>query len=447
MDRLVPFLYKSYAEYVNTLRMLPLDLDGLIPAQRRILAIVNQIAKTRNVKSKKVVGAAIGSWHPHGDCYSTLVQLVRQGFVFGQGNFGSEIGIEPTKAADQRYTECRSTKFLSSLMEFIDCVKWDFVETDEKEPIFIPAVFPFCLIGNKFYSGIAVGYKTLIPCYSMNDLHNRLLYLLGKKRKKTIKPYTDCEVLSSNEELDKLLTTGKATIIFRGKIEEDRDNCIVIIKSIPYGRRFESFFKFKRDKRRDLSRFFSSGDVGSIDESSNGKTRIVLDVRRTRDKYKIFDEFVSILKDNLTSPVTFDIVLVDKDKKVSRKSVDEILLTTYQIFTKINEVKLIMDKKHIQEEIDDLEALKRIRPFMGKYFIEVELKKPDYINRAIKSLSKDSKVPEDQIAKLISKYRIRKLFTLDTDTTEHASKLKKIDELLKSLEVVVLGKYEEILRL
>ena len=62
-------------------------------------------------KSATVVGAVMGSYHPHGDdpIYDTLVRLAqpfaqRYPLVDGQGNFGS---IDNDPPAAMRYTEAR----------------------------------------------------------------------------------------------------------------------------------------------------------------------------------------------------------------------------------------------------------------------------------------------------------------------------------------------------
>jgi len=447
MDRLVPRFYKGYGDYVNSLRMLPLDKDGLIPAERRVLVTTYQIARERFVKSQKVVGNTLATWHPHGDCYSTLVQMVKQGFVEGQGNWGSNVGIEPTKEAAFRYTECKSSKFLNDIMNLIKHVPWDNVETDDKEPLYIPTIFPLCLVGlsesTQYKTGIAFGYRCLCPCYSVSDLYDRLLFLLGKKEKKIIKPVTDCTILSTDSELEDLLTKGKASITFRGKVEVDKVNCKVVLKSIPYGRRFSSFFTGKADKKKDLAGFFSSGDVGYIDKSAGKETRIVLEVRRTRGKYDLFRDLVNALRENLTSRVSFDIVVVDDKGKVRTTSVDDLLLLTYNMYKQTNAIKLNYDKAKILEEIDDLIALKRIGPFLSKYISD---KSKFNLDEVTQKISNESGVPQEKVKSLFAKYRIQKLFTLNTDTSEKEKVLKEIEHNLTNLEGHVLDKYDSILK-
>ena len=442
MDNIVPALYGSYGKYVNTLRMLPLDLDGLIPAQRRVLIVINKLARNRFVKCKKIVGETTGTYHPHGDCYSTVVQMYYQGFIEKQGNFGDTVGLFPSSPAAPRYTECKSSKFLNEILEYIDCADWDFIETDEKEPIFIPTVFPMFLINKYFYSGIGFGCRCLAPCYLPKDLYNRLMYLLEKGKKVIIKPFSDCDILSPDKDLEELLTTGKATITFRGKVEKIKDECKLIVHSVPYGKKINTMIQSeKRDKTKDVSRFFTCGDVGFIDQSKNGKTMITFDIRRTRDKYKIFEEFSKLIEDFLTASVSFDTIVVDRDGNAFRKPIDNLLLDTYKLYTKITKTKFIKDKKQVQEEIDDLEALKTIRPHIKNY-LECE-----DIKSSIENISKKTKISVETISRLFSKYRIQKLFTVKTDTSDLVSEVDKIDKNIENLEKIVIDKYNSIIKL
>ena len=175
MDKNVPEFYRSYGKYVNAFRAFPLDLDGLKPVERRVLLSAYQIASERFVKSARVDGHCLGHYHPHGTSYGTIVQLVRQGFLSGQGSFGANIGVEPTPPAAMRYTGCRLSKTTKSLaFKLIKYVPWQLGELDEKEPLFLPTMFPLCLLGEEYTQGIGFGYKTFIPCFKIEDLYKRI---------------------------------------------------------------------------------------------------------------------------------------------------------------------------------------------------------------------------------------------------------------------------------
>ena len=174
MDQNLPRLYKDYGRYSNY-RNFPLDLDGLKPVERRVLLSAFKIAKNGFVKSRQIDAYTIGHYHPHGECYGTVVQLVNQGFLDGQGNFGSKAGIEPTGAAAPRYTECKvSRKTLDLAFRYIDYVPWVDTELSDTEPQFLPTMFPICLLGKEYTQGIGFGFKSLIPCYTIQDLYKRL---------------------------------------------------------------------------------------------------------------------------------------------------------------------------------------------------------------------------------------------------------------------------------
>ncbi|MFT4289463.1 MAG: DNA gyrase subunit A [Nocardioides sp.] len=91
--------YLEYAYSVIYSRALPDARDGLKPVQRRILYTMNdmRLFPDRNhVKSARVVGEAMGRFHPHGDgaIYDALVRMaqdwsLRLPMVDGHGNFGS----------------------------------------------------------------------------------------------------------------------------------------------------------------------------------------------------------------------------------------------------------------------------------------------------------------------------------------------------------------------
>ncbi|HIE35736.1 MAG TPA: DNA gyrase subunit A, partial [Candidatus Omnitrophica bacterium] len=119
--------YLSYAMSVIVGRALPDVRDGLKPVQRRILYTMHQLRLFHNQpykKSARIVGEALGKFHPHGDIaiYDALVRMaqdfsLRYPLIDGQGNFGSIDGDPP---AAMRYTECRLAKISSSLLEDIE---------------------------------------------------------------------------------------------------------------------------------------------------------------------------------------------------------------------------------------------------------------------------------------------------------------------------------------
>ena len=106
---------RSYLDYSMSViigRALPDVRDGFKPVHRRVLYTMHEMGLQHNkkyTKCAKIVGQAMGVFHPHGDApiYDTLVRMaqpfsLRYPMVDGQGNFGSVDGDPP---AAMRYTE------------------------------------------------------------------------------------------------------------------------------------------------------------------------------------------------------------------------------------------------------------------------------------------------------------------------------------------------------
>ncbi|WKZ24228.1 MAG: DNA gyrase subunit A [Candidatus Dojkabacteria bacterium] len=182
-------LKKDFIDYAMSVivdRAIPDVKDGLKPSQRRVAVAMRDLTlwptgATR--KSAKVVGEAMGNYHPHGDqaIYQTLVNMVqpftmRYPLVHGQGNFGS---IDGDVAASMRYTEAKFSKIAVELLKDIDKgtvlyrVNYD---GTRNEPTTLPAAFPNLLANGT--SGIAVGMATKIPPHNLGELIDALIAMI-----------------------------------------------------------------------------------------------------------------------------------------------------------------------------------------------------------------------------------------------------------------------------
>jgi hypothetical protein len=432
MDHILPKLYKDYGEYSNY-RNFPLDLDGLKPVERRVLLSAYTIARNKLAKSRQVDSYTTGHFHPHGECYGTIVQLVKQGFLIGQGNYGSNVGVEPVGPAAPRYTECKiHPNTVALAFKHIKYAPKVDTELNDVESLWLPTMFPICLMGTEYTQGIGFGYKTYIPCYTMSDLHKRLMWLLGhRKTKPTIAPITDCKILASKSDLEQLLTTGKAKIEVEGIIEENPRNNTVTLKSWPPGKRFESFLnKFSKE--------LEAGLIGFTDLSVY-ETKIVFQVLRERNRDKIFKEFINKLNGVLKGLISFEITVVDTNKKVYVAAIDDMLLNTYNMFWTMND-EMIKDKiAIIDDEILWMNTLLMIRPSLSEC-----LKTAYDIETAIDYIAKESSIERKYVEELLNKYRIKKLLTLDTDTSNLNKQKKELSAIQKNLDPFVLDQYEEI---
>jgi hypothetical protein len=438
---------RAYKENKNNFKTKA--LNGLSKGRERMFSIAKNNHKIKNIEiinlkeEIPLYDMSVEKYHNYAlscgifvhNCYGTVVQLVRQGFLDGQGNFGTSVGVEPVGPAAPRYTECKiSPKTIDLAFKYINHVPIINTELGDKEPFYLPTMYPFCLIGTDYTQGIGFGYKTFIPCYEMKDLYQRLLWLLGiRKRKPIISPITDCNITSPASDLDELLTTGKAKIEAEGKYEINAIKNMVTLKSWPPGKRFQSLLnKFAKELNESM--------IGFTDLSVTS-TEIVFQVIRERNRDKIFKDFVEKFEEAIKGAISFEIVLVDSNQTVIKKSVDEMLLNTYEMFSKANEDTLKYEISKINETISEYQALELIRKPLSKCIASGW-----DIPATLDEISNATGVSKEVTKELIGKYRINKLLTLDTDTSNLENQLKNFKNSLENLSEYVLQQYAESTR-
>ncbi len=428
MKQIIPEYYRNYGQYSNY-RNFPMITDGLKPVERRVLLSAWKIARDKFVKSRQVDAYTIGHYHPHGETYGTIVSLVRRGFLIGQGNFGSNVGVQSVDAAAPRYTECKlSPRTLEMAFKYVKHVEWVDTELSDKEPVYLPTMFPICLMGNEYTQGIGFGYKTFIPCFSTKDLKRRLMWLLGvTKTEPVIHPKTDCTITANNKVIKTLLKSGKAKIDVTGVIEEVPHQNKVILKSWPPGKRFESFLKkFQAE--------LDSNMVGFTDLSVED-TQIVFQVIRQRSRDSIYQDFVAKLKEMLVGLISFDMVMVNENHEVVVTGVDTLLKNSYANYKKAVKTKLERDIEDIKQLSQDYKLLVLMRPALKKHMTG-----KTNVKEKIKLISKQSQVPVAAVERLL-KLNIRKLLTMEVDLDELDKRLREIQANVRDIDNYVLDKY------
>lgn len=177
--------FLEYAYSVIYSRALPDARDGLKPVQRRILYSMYDMGlrpDRGHVKSSRVVGEAMGRFHPHGDSaiYDALVRLaqdwsMRLPTVDGHGNFGSP----DDSPAAMRYTECRMAPAAVAMTASIDEDTVDFrpnYDGREIEPSVLPAAIPHLVVNGG--TGIAVGMATNLAPHNLVEVIQALRHLI-----------------------------------------------------------------------------------------------------------------------------------------------------------------------------------------------------------------------------------------------------------------------------
>ncbi len=301
-------MQKSYIDYsmsVITARALPDVRDGLKPVQRRVLYAMDQLGLNYDKphrKSARIVGDAMGKYHPHGDSsiYETLVVMSQDfkkgmALVDGHGNFGS---IEGDGAAAMRYTEAKLKKFTQDVyLADLDKDVVDFIpnfDETEKEPAVLPVRVPNLLVNGA--DGIAVGMTTNIPTHNLGEVIDAVCAYMDNVNITTQELMQYCPgpdfptggLVVNKSELPVIYETGTGKIKLRGKVvfepaqkrgEKDK----LVITEIPYTMIGANIGKFISDVVELIESKKATDIVDISNESSKEGIRIVLELKKNAD--------------------------------------------------------------------------------------------------------------------------------------------------------------------
>ena len=290
---------RSYLDYSMSViigRALPDARDGLKPVHRRVLYAMSEMGLEHNkkyTKCAKVVGQAMGVYHPHGDSaiYDTLVRMaqpfsLRYPLVDGQGNFGSVDGDPP---AAMRYTECRLMRVSGELLADIEMETVDFTPNyDEStlEPTVLPTRIPNLIVNGS--SGIAVGMATNIPPHNLTEVVNATIELVKNPKGGLIEVLKHVQgpdfptggFLYGKSGIAQAYTTGRGRFMMRAKVATEnltKEKQAIIVTEIPYqvnkSKLIERIAELVNEKIVD--------DIGDVrDESDRDGMRIVIELKR-----------------------------------------------------------------------------------------------------------------------------------------------------------------------
>src|SRR5579863_2702908 len=290
---------RSYLDYSMSViigRALPDARDGLKPVHRRVLYTMSEMGLEYNkkyTKCAKVVGQAMGVYHPHGDSaiYDTLVRMaqpfsLRYPLVDGQGNFGSVDGDPP---AAMRYTECRMERIAGELLADIDMETVDFTPNyDEStlEPTVLPTRIPNLIVNGS--NGIAVGMATNIPPHNLTEVINAAIDLvkdpkagLAEVLKHVQGPdFPTGGFIYGRSGIAQAYKTGRGRFLMRAKTGLEnltKEKQAIIVTEIPYqvnkSKLIERIAELANEKIID--------DISDVrDESDRDGMRVVIELKR-----------------------------------------------------------------------------------------------------------------------------------------------------------------------
>lgn len=439
-----------YSMSVIVERALPDVRDGLKPVHRRILYSMEDNgwrSAGKFVKSARVVGDVIGKYHPHGDTsiYDSMVRLaqpwaLRLPLVNGQGNFGS---MDGDPAAAYRYTEAKMTRIAEEMLVDINKDTVDFRDNfdgSEREPSVLPAKIPNLLLNGQI--GIAVGMATNIPPHNLGELVDASIELIDNEHAtiddllKHVKgpDFPTGAVVYGGASMKQAYVTGRGSVTVRAvaAIEETKKGRHqIVVTEIPYAVNkatlIEKIGELHKDKKIALS------DLR--DESSRGKVRIVIELKKDAYPKKVLNQLFKLT--SLQTSFNFNMLALVDGLQPRVLGLQEML----QEFVKHRqsvvrrrtefELRKAKDRAHIVEgykiALDHIdEVIKTIRASKTQ-------------EEAEKSLIEKFKLSVIQ-AKAILAMQLRRLTGLEREAVEN--ELRELRALIAKLEAILADEKE-----
>lgn len=431
-------------------RALPDVRDGLKPVHRRILHSMNVNGNRSNakfVKSARIVGDVMGKYHPHGDSaiYDSMVRLaqpwsLRYPLVQGQGNFGS---MDGDPAAASRYTEARLQKFSDEMLADIDKETVPFRDNydgHEQEPEVLPAKVPNLLLNGQI--GIAVGMATNIPSHNLSELVDASIELIDNEHVtiddllKHVKgpDFPTGAVVYGGASMKQAYMTGRGSVTVRAvaNIEETKKGRFqIIVTEIPYGvnkaslvEKIAELYKEKKISISDLR-----------DESSRGKVRIVIEVKKDGYPKKVLNQLYKLT--SLQTSFNYNMLALVDGIQPKVLGLQEMLQEFVTHRQKVVRRRTEFELRKAKERAHILEGYKIALDNIDEVIRIIRASKTQ--DEAEKSLIAKFKLSEIQ-AKAILAMQLRRLTGLEREAIEN--ELKELHALIKRLEEILADEQE-----
>lgn len=357
--------YTHYSQYCAQGRAYPQIYDGCKSSYRRAIYGMYQNAPNKKVKVAELAAFAL-PYHPHPTSVAgVIVQLGENGnklkLMDTQGNWGdSSRNIE---ASADRYIEGR----LSTLAEHLLCDAVDYVEfvpgeIDKPEPKALPALLPLCFINGS--SGIPSGLPTLnIPTLDLVGMIDYYLEVLTNKDldfkpKKFPKPNLEIDILSTLEDWNNVMQTGKGTIKTAPRMSIDSQN-VITITGLPKTKNVDHV-------RKIIEKEILLDKIDLRDESAE---QIKFVIEKVPHKQCDMKEIFKRLYTKLQSSETYNMAFFDEEKiyvpcsfhKVVKSNL-QFLIDTHQnrISKQLEQLKIKLRVLEVIEEMKKGNALKTL---------------------------------------------------------------------------------------
>ncbi len=341
-------------------------------------------------------------------------------------------------------TEAKLMSISTELLQDIDKETVKFIpnfDNSLKEPELLPGKLPVLILNGA--SGIAVGMATNIPPHNLTEICDAIIAYI---KKSDISIEELCEIVKGPDfptggvifgDTLNLYSTGKGKLIVRGKVTNEtiKNRELIVITEIPYVLNKSSLV----NQIADLIQSKKIKDVSDLrDESSKGKIRIVLELRKGANPKFVINSLYNFTRLQDSFNANFLALIKGQPRVLNLKQIlEEYVNYRKLIITNRSKFELKKAKERLEIVEGLLIALKNIDDIVAL------IKKSKNVSEALDGLINKFKLSKRQ-AQAVLDTKLQQLTSLEQD------KLKKEHETLKSkiieLEKILLD-VKEILKI
>lgn len=349
--------YTEYSQYVAQGRSYPSIYDGAKSSYKRAIYGMYTNKTSKTVKVAELAAHAL-PYHPHPTSVAgVIIQLGDGGnklkLMDTQGNWGNS--ARHIEASAERYIGGK----LSTLAEHLLCDSIEYCkfvpgEIDKDEPLALPALIPLCFINGN--SGIPSGLPTLnIPTIDIMGMIDYYLDILAHKDveykpKKYPKPNLEINVLSTAEDWNNVLETGKGSIRTAPIMEIDASN-VITITGLPKTKTVEHV-------RKIVEKEILLDKIDIRDETTE-TIRIVIE--KVPHKQCDMKELFKRLYTKLQSSETYNMAFFDEEKIYVPCSFHKVIRTNLQYVIDTHRNRLVKEMVQLNIRLRVLQIIEDMK--------------------------------------------------------------------------------------